>query len=312
MDNPCAKVFSIVIASYNYGHYVTRAIDSVLAQGEHDYEIILVDDGSTDNTAEIVRTYQGASKPITYLYQQNRGLGAARNRGVESSRGRYLLFLDADDALVPAALQTLRSAVEGRGQMDFVLGWWALVSTKGRVTELSRKPLSQVREDNFVAYMRGEPMVVNGSAIIHRRVFEDLKFPETVRQCEDRVFYAQLFALYSGHSIEDSIVTIHRHPDSLAHDVDLAERDAPKTVDLVFDPLVLPNELWSYRSEYRALVHRALFEKCYECGRYQHAVVHFHEAARAFPTHIFSARHIRRYLKARLALLRHTWQTSSQ
>jgi glycosyltransferase involved in cell wall biosynthesis len=312
MDNPYAKVFSIVIASYNYGHYVTRAIDSILAQGGNDYEIILVDDGSTDNTAEIVRAYQAASKPITYLYQKNLGLGAARNRGVKLARGQYLLFLDADDALVPSALHVFRSAVASRCEVDFVLGGWVLVSSKGRVTELPGKSLSPVREETFVSYMRGDAMVVSGSAIIHRRVFDRLAFPETVRQCEDRVFYAQLFALYAGHSIPDPVVTIYRHPDSLAHDMDLAERDAPKTVDLVFDPLVVPNELLSYRSEYRALVHRALFEKCYECGRYQEALEHFHETALAFPTHIFSVRHIRRYLKTRLALLRHARRSPAQ
>lgn len=93
---------SVIIPNYNYGNYLPQAIDSVLAQTLPAAEIIVVDDGSTDNTREVLAQY---GERIQVIYQQNRGVSVARNHGVENSTGDLLAFLDADDLWMPQKLE---------------------------------------------------------------------------------------------------------------------------------------------------------------------------------------------------------------
>src|SRR5690606_1422900 len=95
------NLISVVIPCYNYGHFLPIAIESVLNQTYLNKEIIVVDDGSSDNTAEVATSYE----EVKYIYQKNRGLSAARNLGAAHSNGEYLVFLDADDWLYPKALE---------------------------------------------------------------------------------------------------------------------------------------------------------------------------------------------------------------
>jgi len=92
---------SVVIPGYNVERYIKRAIDSVLAQTCPAHEIIVVDDGSTDNTAEIIKTY---GSKIRCIYQKNAGVSVARNTGIEAATGDWIAFLDADDEWLPQRL----------------------------------------------------------------------------------------------------------------------------------------------------------------------------------------------------------------
>lgn len=88
---------SVIVPTYNYSRYIGRTLSSVLAQTYKDFEVIIVDDGSTDKTKEVVETFQDAR--IRYFFQKNQGACVARNRGVREAKGEYFLFEDADDML---------------------------------------------------------------------------------------------------------------------------------------------------------------------------------------------------------------------
>jgi glycosyltransferase involved in cell wall biosynthesis len=103
--------FSVVICTYNRAAVLPRAIDAVLAQTFGDFELVVVDDGSTDATADVV-----ASVPdprVRYVHQANTGLGGARNVGVDNSSGDYVVFLDDDDVALPGWLQSLHARLVG-------------------------------------------------------------------------------------------------------------------------------------------------------------------------------------------------------
>lgn len=97
-------VFSVIIPAYNSERYITSALDSVRCQTYKDYEIIVINDGSTDNTPKIVSSYIEKYKdscPIKMFHQENKGVGGARNTGTNNADGRYIALLDQDDIWYP-------------------------------------------------------------------------------------------------------------------------------------------------------------------------------------------------------------------
>jgi glycosyltransferase involved in cell wall biosynthesis len=109
---------SVVIPVHNGEEFLADAIESVLAQTYPSYELIVVDDGSTDHTREIVQSYPG----VQYLYQAQRGPAAARNRGIRAAHGEYLAFLDADDLWMPDKLSLQMKAFEMDPALEIVSG----------------------------------------------------------------------------------------------------------------------------------------------------------------------------------------------
>lgn len=103
--------FSVIIPVYNAEAFLRGSVDSVLADKERDFELILVNDGSADGSGALCDELAEADPRVRALHQENRGPGGARNTGLEAARGEYLLFVDSDDALLPGALDRLRKGV---------------------------------------------------------------------------------------------------------------------------------------------------------------------------------------------------------
>ena len=222
MSTRQGKRFSIIIPSYNYGRFLPRAIESVLSQPGNEYQIIVVNDGSTDDTVEVVKAYQEKSACVTAVRQENRGLAASRNRGIQLSGGEYLLFLDADDELLPDSLSIFRSMISQKSDAVFVVAGLMKVSSAGSVKLNPARPLSERRMDNFLSLLRSMPVaIVNGNNVVHRRVFNRISFPETVRLWRIAFFYGQLLALFIGVYVSETVLKVYRHPDSLSHNVEL-------------------------------------------------------------------------------------------
>ena len=99
-------LISVVIPTYNYGKLIPRAINSVLSQSYPNYEIVIIDDGSQDDTKSVIDSIidEHSSRSIKYTRTENRGIGAAKSLGIEQSSGDYLLFMDADDYMDPDCL----------------------------------------------------------------------------------------------------------------------------------------------------------------------------------------------------------------
>ena len=118
---------SVIITSYNQARFLSDAIESVLTQTYSQFEIVVVDDGSTDNASEVVARYPA----VRYIRQDNQGLSAARNTGLHESNGAYLVFLDADDRLLPVALETGVDCLQAHPECGFVSGHYSLIASDG-------------------------------------------------------------------------------------------------------------------------------------------------------------------------------------
>lgn len=126
---------SIVVPVYNCGAYLPPCIESILAQTYPHIQLILVDDGSADGSGEICDRYAAQDARVTVLHQENRGVSAARNAGLEQVTGEYLLFVDSDDSLMPDAIA---SAMEGFSQADIGL---VVFRTRKRMQDGQEEPL---------------------------------------------------------------------------------------------------------------------------------------------------------------------------
>lgn len=129
MGNP--KI-SVIIPVYNTEEYVAQAVESIMQQTLEDIEIILINDGSTDNSLEIMEGLAREDHRINILSQENQGQSVARNHGVQYASGTYLYFMDSDDLLEPEALETCFDKCESN-QLDFVFFDASILQSKGQI-----------------------------------------------------------------------------------------------------------------------------------------------------------------------------------
>ncbi len=133
---------SVIIPAYEDGQHISKALDSVLSQHYPDFEIVVVDDGSTDNTPEILRRYIAAGNgKIRCFRQHNQGVSAARNKGIREARGEYICFLDADDIFCPNGLEKRVRALDLFPEAEFGFGLSLLIHKNGREQLFSTEAL---------------------------------------------------------------------------------------------------------------------------------------------------------------------------
>ncbi|MBD2465107.1 glycosyltransferase [Oscillatoria sp. FACHB-1407] len=119
---------SVVIPCFNYGRFIQQAVESVLSQSYTDYELIVVDDGSTDDTRTVLQPY---GDRLRYFYQVNQGPAATRNQGLELARGEFIIFLDADDFFLPNILADQIACFAEKPSLGAVVSGWRLVNESG-------------------------------------------------------------------------------------------------------------------------------------------------------------------------------------
>ena len=199
---------SVIIPTYNYAHYITEAVESVLNQTYKDFEIIVVDDGSTDNTKEVIRPYLNK---IKYIYQQNSGPSAARNRGIKEAKGEYIAFLDADDIWLPQKLELQIKFIEKEKELGLVFSDMTCFNEKGILkksflkdipvfNDLCIESLSSIEkiisDDVFNALLQGNFIPTN-TVIVKKECFDKVGlFDENLLFVEDRDMWLRIALAY--------------------------------------------------------------------------------------------------------------------
>ena len=113
---------SVIVPCYNYGRFIAETLKSLQNQTLQNWECVVVDDGSTDNSAEVVQKFVESDPRVRYVYQQNQGLPAARNTGIRATTGKYIQFLDSDDLLQSDKLQHHTAYLEAHAEVELVYG----------------------------------------------------------------------------------------------------------------------------------------------------------------------------------------------
>jgi len=177
---------SVIIASYNLAEYLPAALDSAIGQTCRPTEIIVVDDGSTDDSVAVASRY---GPPVRVLSQENRGAAAARNRAIDEAAGEWLAFLDADDVWHPTYLERQLAAVDGPDVVcafsDFYL------FGEGRERSDRQSPDHACQPDFRVAMLCEYSALVSMS-VVRAQALEGLRFPEGITDSEDMIFFLEL------------------------------------------------------------------------------------------------------------------------
>ncbi len=288
--------FSVVIPAYNYGHCLERAVKSVLTQDYPHFEVLVIDDGSTDNTAKVMAGLQEASGAgLRCFHQQNKGLAAVRNRGVDEAGTDWLIFLDADDEMCPGALQALQNAIETHPSARLIIGAHE-TDTTGVRERVSAPRVSTTREANFRDYLSKKIGISNGACAMHRDLFTTVTYESTLRHTEDIPVFAHILANYDVAVTPEPLVVIHKHAGSMRNDVDAAMKVGMSLERYIFEGNGLPLWAGEYRRAYRA--RRALsLLKLAEKGGYPDLVRRFFLIALcADPRQALTPRYVRRFV----------------
>jgi glycosyltransferase involved in cell wall biosynthesis len=203
---------SVIITTHNRREFVQEAIESVLKQDFSDYEIIVVDDGSTDGTKEAL----GASKDITYCYQENRGVSRARNQGLIIARGGLISFLDSDDLWTPKKLTVQTEVMEKEQEISVTYTDEIWIRKGTRVN-----PKNKHRKYSGLIFEKCLPLCIisPSSVMLRREIFDKVgTFDEDLPVCEDYDLWLRIAARFPILFINEQLI-IKRggHEGQLSH-----------------------------------------------------------------------------------------------
>lgn len=206
-----SPLISVIIPAYNYASFLPKAINSVLNQNYRNVEIIVIDDGSTDHTRSVMEQYPH----VQYFFQENAGLSAARNAGIEKAAGDFLVFLDADDWLEPAALEQNITMLQDNPQVAFVSGNYYLLRSTGDKPQ----PISVVVNDHhYIRLLECNYIGMHAAVMFRRWVFQQIRYDPALRACEDYDLYLTIARKYPVLHHQKIIATYNFHPSGLSHD----------------------------------------------------------------------------------------------
>jgi glycosyltransferase involved in cell wall biosynthesis len=248
---------SVIVPTYNTIAYLPDAIDSILKQTFEDFEILLVNDGSTDSTAQWAK--QLTDPRIRYIEQKNQGLSAARNTGINLAQGRYIALLDADDLWEPTKLEKQVTLLNANPEVGMVHSWVEFMDGQGRSTgriwktQAEGKALSRLLHRNDIAVL---------SVLVRRECFAKVGgFDPTLRSLEDWDMWLRLVVHYPIAVIREPLAYYRQLSGSMSRNCEVMEASFKKVIDRHFARA--PQSLQflqrrSYGSAYQCLAWKAI------------------------------------------------------
>ncbi|MFA5145949.1 MAG: glycosyltransferase [Candidatus Omnitrophota bacterium] len=235
------ELVSVIIPAYNCARYISEALDSVFYQTYRDFEVIVIDDGSTDGTIDILKKY-AAEHPgkMSCIYQKNSGPGKARNRGIKEARGEYVAFLDSDDIWLPEKLKAQLDFFKKEPSLALVHSDFMYFNNSG-ITKKSEFSSTAKRNFSGSAFypLVKENFIRTSTVVVKKIVLEVLgAFDEDFFMSEDYDLWLRIAKVHDIGYVNDRIVNVRQHADHISR------RDIRETylwIDRVMEKLVKTN-----------------------------------------------------------------------
>jgi glycosyltransferase involved in cell wall biosynthesis len=232
---------SVVMPAYNAAKYLAEAIQSVLQQSFTSWELIVIDDGSTDNTAEIVMGFQ-ADERIRLIKQANAGVSSARNAGINAATGNYITFLDADDIYLPENLLTKYETINSDSGIDYVYSDLLVCDSQMKEMYVEKGVLAdKVRNSVLTWHSKNIPglssnIIVRHSALKNKSIY----FDKNLSNCADRYYKILLVNECKGAYIPKALAKYRNTPGSMSKQVFLLEHDELYILDRIKEKNIIP------------------------------------------------------------------------
>lgn len=214
---------SIIIPVYNAEDYLDRCLQSILSQDFNSYEVILVDDGSSDASSLICDRYSATDPRFRTIHKPNGGVSSARNAGIDLAKGEYLMFVDSDDALLPGAVKALTEGLDGE---DMVLGGYVTYIDsvpKKEMNPRESETFEGARMDEFFnrnIRKNCEMLDAPWAKLFRRKAVGALRFNESLSYAEDKLFvFAFMASCSSVRTCREFVYAYHLRSGSLGSDV---------------------------------------------------------------------------------------------
>ena len=206
-------LISVVIPCYNQARFLGEAIESVRRQQNVDFEVLVVDDGSTDDASCVARRYTD----VRLIRQPRMKLSGARNTGLRHARGRYIVFLDADDRLLPGALAAGLDSLRSRPECAYTVGRFRIIGVDGLPTaDVGR---GEDPADLYIALLQHNYIEMIATVMYHRRVFDAVGgFNLALRACEDYDLHLRVARSFPGCHHGALVAEYRRHDANMTGD----------------------------------------------------------------------------------------------
>ena len=197
-------MFSIVLPCHNREQFLPSSIGSVIKQTYQDWELVVVDDGSTDNTQNVVKSFNDPR--IKYVYQNNSERSAARNKGIDNASGTWICFLDSDDEYQPEHLQELVKFIEVHKPLPGLIAT-GLITREGQT--IKHKAFLELQKN--ILEEIGSKFLIPSQVCVHRSILENVRFYVRFRLWEDTHLWLRIAAQYPVYQMEEYTVIQHIH-----------------------------------------------------------------------------------------------------
>lgn len=286
---------SVIIPAFNYAKVLPRAVLSVLEQHEPCVEVVVVDDGSTDDTPIVLEQLQREWPQLIVHRQKNGGAAAARNHGVRVSSGLYLLMLDADDELLPTSIAALKQAVGQFPDAGLVLGGYISVVEDGREREKAATRIGSGSAEKLIErYLLEKRIAIShGCSLFRRDILETCPYPEYLRSSEDIPVFAYALIAAPVLRLDQPVARIYKHAGSLRHQ--RSGENPQQIVESVFAQL--PLSCHKFKSAYYAQRLLSLFRAHAATGEKEVARELYRQALKASPRQALKWIYLRKALR---------------
>jgi glycosyltransferase involved in cell wall biosynthesis len=255
---------SVVIPAYNAARFLQAAVDSVLGQSFRDLEVLVVDDGSTDDTESVISQYGAA---IRYLRQENRGVAEARNHGIEESKGRYVAFLDADDTWSREKLDRQMKALAASNGRRVCYSAFKVCTESLELLSVQRSAREGSVLDDLL--LRGNVVGTPSTVVCDRLLFSVVGgFDPCLSQCADWDMWIRLATVTEFLYVDEPLVTYRQHRANMSRNPELLERDSLRVLEKGFSLSSLRPSVRAARPAAFGRNYRVLAGTYFHAGRY--------------------------------------------
>jgi glycosyltransferase involved in cell wall biosynthesis len=221
---------SVIVPTYNYARFIDACLESIFAQRYRNFEVIVVDDGSTDGTKEAIGKYR---ESIVYIYQENRGLPAARNTGIRAARGEFLAFLDSDDLWLPDKLEEQLNVMSRSQRMGIIFSDASAFDGEKMLRESILKEEKICTGSCFRRLFMGNYLVMPTVVIRKACLEKSGLFDESLMVTADYDLWLRISAHYEIGFVDKVLALYRVHPSNMSKDFCRLLEDEIQTVQKI-------------------------------------------------------------------------------